>query len=433
MAEIGSPNLADPATAEVGFDDVEQKGAVASLGRRFGFLLAAFGISNVGDGIMAAALPLLVAGLTRDPLLVAGATLANRLPWFLFAVTSGAMVDRMNRRRVLVTTDALRAVLVTVLAVAVFVDAATLPLVYVIAFALGLAETFFDTSAEAFVPALVSVDDLPAANGRLQAFEWVGGAFAGPPIGAALFAAAAGLPFGLNAASFAAAAVLVASIPGRFDPPPREARSLRSEIAEGVGWLWRQKVLRTLSIMAGTTNLLMFGIVAVFVLFAQDILGVSDAGYGILLALMGVGGLVGALAASSVVRRLGPGTTVQATVVLSVVLTIAMSVISNAWIAGGVLALYGVQITLWNVVAVSLRQALTPDELRGRVAGVSRLLTWGTQPIGAVIGGLSASLFGLRAPFVIAAVGLALLFVTTVAIVNNGTVAAATSTSDDGT
>ena len=405
---------------------------MARLGRRFGFLLTGFGISNVGDGIMGAALPLLVAGLTRDPVIVAGVTVANRLPWFLFAITSGAMVDRMNRRRVLVTTDVVRAVMVAGLAALIFADSATLPMIYVVAFGLGLAETFFDTSAEAFIPALVSADDLPAANGRLQALEWAGGAFVGPPVGALLFGFAAGLPFGLNAASFAAAALLIASIPGRFDPPPRQKASLRSEVAEGIRWLWRQRLLRTLSLMAGTTNLLMFGIIAVFVLFAQDILDVTDAGYGILLAVMGVGGLAGALVASSVVKLLGPGRTAQATVLLSIVLTLTMGVISNAWIAAGILALYGVQITLWNVVAVSLRQTLTPDALRGRVAGVSRLLTWGTQPIGAALGGLVASLFGLRAPFFLGAIGLTLLFATTVSVVNNRTVALATATPEEG-
>lgn len=399
---------------------------MASLGRRFRLLLAASGISNVGDGVMGAALPLLVAALTRDPLLVAAATLLNRLPWFLFAVTSGALVDRMNRRRVLVTTDVIRAGLVGVLAVAIAADAATLPFVYVIAFGLGLAETFFDTSAEAFIPALVPAKDLPAANGRLQAFEWVGGAFAGPPLGAALFAAGAAIPFGLNAASFAVAAALVASIPGRFDAPPRTDRTLRSEIAEGVRWLWHQRVLRTLSIMAGVTNLLMFGIIAIFVLFAQDILGVSDTGYGVMLSVLGIGGLAGALTAPAVVRRVGPGTTVQLSVVLSVVLTVIMGVISNPWIAAVVLGFYGVQLTLWNVVAISLRQTLTPDALRGRVAGVSRLLTWGTQPLGAAIGGVAASLFGLRAPFFFAAAGMGALFVATVAIVNNRTITAAT-------
>jgi predicted MFS family arabinose efflux permease len=113
-------------------------------------------------------------------------------------------------------------------------------------------------------------------------------------------------------------------------------------------------------------------------------------------------------------------------VVLSVVLTIIMGVISNPWIAAVVLGFYGVQLTLWNVVAISLRQTLTPDALRGRVAGVSRLLTWGTQPLGAALGGVAASLFGLRAPFFFAAAGMAALFLATVAIVNNRTIAAAT-------
>ena len=397
---------------------------VARLGRGFGLLLTAFGISNVGDGIMQAAFPLLVAGLTRDPLLVAAATLANRLPWFLFAITSGALVDRMNRRRVLVATDTIRTFLVAVLAAAVFTDTVTLPLVYAIAFALGVAETFFDTSAEAFVPALVPTQDLPAANGRLQGVEWVGGAFAGPPIGAALFAFAAGVPFGVNAASFAVAAVLVSVIPGQFHRPPKKNTSLRTDMWEGIRWLWRQRVLRTLSIMAGTTNMLGYGVIAVFVLFAQDILGVGDVWYGVLLSAMGVGGLAGAIVASRVVKALGPGRTVQGTVILGALLSGTMGLISNPWIAGFVLMLYGVQITLWNVVAVSLRQTLTPDVLRGRVAGVSRLLTWGTQPIGAALGGVVASLLGLRAPFFLGAIGFGLLFASTAAIVNNRTIEA---------
>jgi len=323
-----------------------------------------------------------------------------------------------------VATDAIRTFLVGVLAAAVFTDTVTLPLVYAIAFALGVAETFFDTSAETFVPALVATQDLPAANGRLQGVEWVGGAFAGPPIGAALFAFAAGVPFGVNAASFAAAAVLVSVIPGQFHRPAKKNTSLRTDMWEGIRWLWRQRVLRTLSIMAGTTNMLGYGVIAVFVLFAQDILGVGDVWYGVLLSAMGVGGLAGAIVASRVIKALGPGRTVQGTVILGMVLSGTIGLISNPWIAGFVLMLYGVQITLWNVVAVSLRQTLTPDILRGRVAGVSRLLTWGTQPIGAALGGVIASLLGLRAPFFLGAIGFGLLFASTAAIVNNRTIEA---------
>lgn len=396
---------------------------VAKLGRRFGLLLTAAGISNLGDGLMGAALPLLVAALTRDPVLVAAATFAGRLPWLLFAVPSGALVDRMDRRRVLVVTNVVRAGLVGGLTWAIVADAAGLWLVYVVAFALGVCETFFDTSAEAFVPSLVETKLLPAANGRLQVFEWVGNAFMGPPLGAALFGFAAGLPFGLNAASFAASAALIAAIGGTRAPTRDVKAPLGSEIKEGLVWLWNQRVVRTLALMAGVTNLVTFGIIAIFVLFAQDVLGIGDAGYGILLATLGVGGLLGAVFAPRVVRRLGPGVAAQSTVVIGVVLNLILGSTSSPWVAGAVLFTYGLSITLWNVVSVSLRQTLTPDHLRGRVAGASRLVTWGAQPVGAVLGGVAASWLGLRAPFFVAAAGLALTFLLTLRLINNRTIA----------
>jgi MFS family permease len=396
---------------------------VAKLGRRFGLLLTAAGISNLGDGLMGAALPLLVAALTRDPVLVAAATFAGRLPWLLFAVPSGALVDRMDRRRVLVVANVVRAGLVGGLTWAIVADAAGLWLVYVVAFALGVCETFFDTSAEAFVPSLVETKLLPAANSRLQVFEWVGNAFMGPPLGAALFGFAAGLPFGLNAASFAASAALIAAIGGSRAPTRDIKAPLGSEIKEGLVWLWNQRVVRTLALMAGVTNLVTFGIIAIFVLFAQDVLGIGDAGYGILLATLGVGGLLGAVFAPRVVRRLGPGVAAQSTVVIGVVLNLILGSTSNPWVAGAVLFTYGLSITLWNVVSVSLRQTLTPDHLRGRVAGASRLVTWGAQPVGAVLGGVVAGWLGLRAPFFVASAGLALTFLLTLRLINNRTIA----------
>jgi len=399
---------------------------MARLGRRFGYLLTASAISNLGDGFMGAAFPLLVATLTRDPVLVAGATLAGRLPWLLFAVPSGALVDRMDRRRVMVTTNLVRATLVGVLTWTIATGNVTLLLVYGVAFALGTAETFFDTSSEALVPLIVERDLLPNANARFQLFEWAGNAFIGPPLGAALFAAAAALPFGLNAGSFAIAAGFIALVTVAQRPrQPRTGASLRTEVLEGLTWLWRQPVLRTLALMAGVTNLVTFGIIAIFVLFAQDVLGLEEAGYGILLATLGVGGLVGASFAAKVVAKVGPGVAAQATVVIGSILNGILGTTSNPWVAGTVLFTYGLSITLWNVVSVSLRQSITPDELRGRVAGASRLVTWGAQPVGAALGGVAAAWFGLRAPFFVAAVGLLATFLLTVRLVNNETITAA--------
>jgi MFS family permease len=404
---------------------------VRALGGRFARLWTAAGISNLGDGVMSAAFPLVVATLTRDPLLVAGATIASQLPWLLFAVVSGALVDRLDRRQVMIVTDLTRAVLVGVLAVAVASDTVTIPLVYVLAFGLGIAETFFDTSSEAFIPALVDGDSLPSANGRLQAVEWVGNAFAGPPIGAALFAVAAALPFGINAISFAVAAALVWSIRGTFSSVRTSKTTVRSDIAEGLGWLLRQRVLRTLSLMAGVTNLFVMGIVATFVLFAQDILGVTDLGYGALLSGLGVGGLTGAMVAPRLVARFGPGTTAQGSVCTGILVSIVMGTTSEAIVAGAMMVLYGASITAWNVVSVTLRQSLTPDRLRGRVAGAARLLAWGAQPLGAAAGGVIASAFGLRAPFFVAAGAWVVMVLVTVRIVNNTSIEDARSARPD--
>lgn len=382
------------------------------LGARFDRLSIAAGISNVGDGVVGAAFPLLVASITRDPLLVAGATLVGRLPWFLFALISGALVDRMDRKRVMVVTDALRAAGVALLAFGVWTGDVGLVAIYVVAFGLGIAETFFDTSAEALTPQLVLDEQLPPANGRLQALEFVGGSLAGPPVGAFLFAVAASVPFFVDSVSFAVAALFVALIPGTYRSERVGHATLREDIKEGLGWLWRQRVLRSIVLMAGVINLIAFGIFAIFVLYAQDILGVDDVGYGLLIAVVGVGGLVGAFVSPRVVKRVGPGNTLRLVIGLSGVLSIFFVFISSVWVAGALMALFGFVITGWNVVSVSLRQSMTPDELRARVAGSARLLAWGSQPLGALLGGLLGSV-SLRAPFFFGSVvWLAMLFVT---------------------
>ena len=407
------------------YEPIIQLHVATRLGSRFDKLSLAAGISNLGDGVMGAAFPLLVASLTRDPLLVAGATLAGRLPWFLFALISGALVDRMDRRRVMIFTDALRAVAVGSLAWGLGTGDVGIGIVYVVAFGLGVAETFFDTSAEAFTPRLVEPEQLAAANGRLQGLEWVGGSFVGPPIGAVLFAVTASLPFLIDAGSFAVAALFVAFIPGVFRSDRSTSTTIRSDIALGLRWLWGQRVVRTLALMAGTTNMFIFGIISIFVLFAQDILGVPDASYGILLAALGVGGLLGALLAPRMVARIGSGNTLRVAVSVQALAVAVLGTTSNEWLAGVLMAIFGFLTTSWNVVSVSLRQGLTPDALRGRVAGASRLLAWGTQPIGALAGGGVAAASGLRAPFFLAAGAFIVMLALTWRVISNESIESA--------
>lgn len=309
----------------------------------------------------------------------------------------------MDRKRVMVVTNVLRTGGIVLMAIGIASDQKYLWVIYLLAFGLGLSETFFDTSAEAMTPRTVTDQQLGAANGRLQGLEWAGNAFVGPPLGAFLFATAASIPFFFDGATFAFAALMIALIPGTFRSERFEKTSVRSDIADGLRWLWNQKVVRTLAIMAGVTNMFTTGIVAIFVLYAQDILGVSETGYGLLLSSLGVGGLIGAVLAPKVVDALGSGNTIRVTLVVHTVVTAAFAFISSPWTAGFIMAIYGFLITAWNVVAVTLRQGLTPDSKRGRVAGASRLLAWGSQPLGALFGGAAASAFGLKSPFLISA------------------------------
>ncbi|HEX6945954.1 MAG TPA: MFS transporter [Acidimicrobiia bacterium] len=393
----------------------------------FNRVWAAAGVSNLGDGIFGAALPLLVASITRDPLLVSGVTLAGRIPWLLFGLVSGALVDRMDRKKVMVVTDLLRAAGITLLALAVATDTAGLSLLYVLAFGFGLAETFFDTSSEAIMPSLVGPDQLPSANARLQGVEFVGNAFIGPPVGAFLFTVAAAAPFFVNGGLVLAAALFVLAVPGTFRTADAEVGPMLKNVASGMRWLWAQKVVRTLAFLAGSTNMLTFAIIAIFVLFAQERLGVSDVGYGVLLSLLGVGGLTGAVIAPRVVRMLGPGNAIRTTLWIQGIAFIVMSQLTAPAPAGVVLFLFSACTAVWNVVAVSLRQSLTPDALRGRVAGATRTLAWGFQPLGALMGGLIASALGLQAPFYLAAAGTLLSMLLTWRIISNRTIEAARS------
>lgn len=395
---------------------------MTALGRNFNKLWAASTISNLGDGVMGAAFPLLVASITRDPLLVAGVTVANRMPWLFFALPAGALVDRMDRRRVMMTVDWGRGIVIGVLGVLLAIGDVHLAIIYVVAFFLGSAETMFDTSAEAILPGVVGDDLLEAANGRIQATEWSANSFAGPPVGAALFAAVVALPFLVNAVSFVVAALLVAAIGGTFRPEQEVDRSkgaIRREVGEGLSWLWGHVVLRTLAIMAGVINLMAFGIMATWVLYVQDEIGLGDVAFGFLLATFGVGGLVGALSAAAVAKRLGQGTTLLLANGFLAATAIVMGVTSTAAVVYACGVVIGVGLGMWNVVVVSLRQSLTPDELRGRVAASVRMLAWGTQPVGALLGGVVAGIYGLRAPFFMAAVVWAVLLAAVAPVVNN--------------
>jgi len=285
---------------------------------------------------------------------------------------------------------------------------ASLAVLYAVALLLGMAETLFDTSAQSLLPALVPREELTTANSRLFAVELVANTFVGPPLGGLLAAVGLAVAMGVPAVAYLVGAGCLALIAGSFKAAgavQRGSTRLRDEIAEGARFVWRHPVLRPLAIMLGVENMAFAAVFSVFVLFAVDPgpMGLSEAGYGILLATLGVGSLIGTWLAVPAERRLGR----VRTLVLSVLLTAATLVVpiltTSPVLVGASFAVSGVAIVLWNVITVSLRQRITPDRLLGRMNAAYRLVGWGTMPIGAFLGGALAELLGLRPTFLVAA------------------------------
>jgi MFS family permease len=385
------------------------------LGREYWKLWTASTVSSLGDGIHLAALPLLATTLTRDPAAIAGVAVAGGLPWLLFGLVGGAVADRVDRRALMVQVDLFRAVVVGALAAAVLLDHASTPLLYAAAFLLGTAETLFDAAAPAILPAIVERDRLERANAPLYIGGRIGNEFVGPALGGILFAAAAAGPFLLDAASFAVAAGFLLAMRGSFRPEHgTEAGTLMREVAEGLRWVWRDRVIRAISIGVAVLALVDSAWFSILVLYAFEILDLGSAGFGALIVAGGVGSVLGGLAAATLGTKIGSGPALIGAVLLAAVTQLVVGLTSSVAVAVTMLALSGLAFAVWNILVLSMWQRLVPDPLLGRVTSTYRFLGLGGTAAGAAAGGLLAAGFGLRAPFL---VGAPILLVTAVMLV----------------
>ncbi|MGH2755811.1 MAG: MFS transporter [Actinomycetota bacterium] len=381
------------------------------LGPDYLKLWLATAVNNVGDGVRMTALPLLAATFTRSPILIAGVLFACKLPWLLFSLVSGAIVDRVDRRRLMILINVSRGVAMALLGVVVLTGGGGLALLYGVALAQGIGEVFADNAAFALMPNLVPRSRLEDANGRLEAAMVTMNEFAGPALGGALVALAVGLPFLLDSVSFVAAALLLTTISFRPRPVADSAptRNIRRDIGEGLRWLWRRPLLRDLSLIAAATNLVLHATFAIAVLFALEILDLGEIGFGLLLSGEAFGALTGSLLAGSIKRRIGTRSTVVAALLIAGLANLAIASSSSWPVVAAMMIGVAFAGGLWNVVTNSLRQSLVPDRLLGRVQSTHRLLSWGAIPLGTILGGLLSQFVGLRTPFAVAGAALALL------------------------
>jgi MFS family permease len=380
---------------------VNSTNVTARLSPAYWRLWTASTISNLGDGVFLVALPLLAARLTRSELSIAFMTVAATLPWLLISLPVGALVDRIDHRLLLVRADLFRAVIVGGLAVAAATDNISIWMLWLAAGLLGVGEVFFDNASQAIVPTVVPAELLERANGWRYSAEVTANSFIGTPIGGVLLMVAVWLPFGFDAVSFAVAAILVAGLRPMAGAPRHKPTSRRigGEVREGLRWLFGQRVLRGLAIAAGLAVIGMHMIGAIFVLFAQDLLHLSDRWYGALIAIGAVGYIVGGLVAERVINAIGTLATVYSVMLLWAVSMFAEGMWPRLWVSVIATVSMAFATTVWNTATVSLRQRVVPAHLFGRVNSVYRWLVWGSLSIGAALGGIIAHGFGLRAPF----------------------------------
>lgn len=388
------------------------------MGKDFRWLLASSWTSNIGDGVALAAAPLLIASMTSSPLIVASGAVLQFLPWLLFGLHAGAIADRFNRRHLVMFANAARALVLAGLCVFLITDTVNIWIVLAVAFLYGTAEVFVDTAGSTLLPMLVKPADLGIGNARLQAGYLVANQFAGPPLGAFLFAAGTVWPFLIEVVCVSLAIVLISRM-ARTPVPPRSTAAgsepvrtpVHTDIAEGLRWLWQNPPVRTLVLIILAFNITWAAPWGVLVLYATEHLQMGAVGYGALTTASAAGGILATVSFGWLERHVSFATLMRVVLSLEVVMHLAFALTTAGWVALVIMFVFGAYAFVWMTISTTVRQRLVPQELQGRVASVNMVGVFGGMVIGQALGGVIAQLWGLTAPWWFAFAGAAITLV----------------------
>ncbi|HET6302678.1 MFS transporter [Microbacterium sp.] len=413
-------DTAEPKSSE----GAAERGSRAPLGRDFGKLWTAAAFSNLADGLGRTAVPLIATTLTRDPLAISVITALAFLPWLVFGLPAGMIVDRFDRRIIMAVANGIRGGVALWLAVLTVTGALDLWALFLGTLVFGLGETLFDNATNAVIPGVVTRPQLDRANGRMQAAQITIDSFVSQPIAGLLFAASLALPLWVGSAGYLVPIVLALLLPLSAARPLREpdvvsdadapdvaAGAVAEPVAvppspskvsarEAISYLWHQRYLRTMVVFTSLVGSALTFSQAAIILYFLDVMHVVPAAIGFVTASIGVGALLGSLVASRLVERFGRGPVMLAANLgagIGLLLTGLAPEVATACVAYAVGAM---SVSIWNVPWGALRQQIVPPHLFGRVLGIIRMLTWGLFPIATIIGGL-VSRIDLRLPFVV--------------------------------
>jgi MFS family permease len=406
--------------------------------RNFNLLLTASTFSNLADGIAGFSYPWLFSLLTRDPLLISIVSVLVNLPRLIFVLYAGVIADKFNRQKILIYTRLGQVFLTSMFILLIFINLDSIPkavqfnepqfeskfliisTAYLLAFMFGLLEVTRDNAAQAFLPQIVSKDNLPKANGRLFGIEIVTNNFLGTPVGGFLIGLSLITPFIFDTLLMLASVFFIIGIKGKFERPEKNSKEQNTSemIKEGVNWLKNNTLLKRLAIYTGIANFFGSMQFPIMILFAQELIGLNAIQYSFLAYGAAIGGLVGSQLANKVNARFEESKTLLISVALFGIGMFAPYVTSNPFVIAGSFGLSSFGSVLWNVQAVSIRQSLIPDNLLGRVNSVYRLLALGLNPIGALFGGALVKIlnnsfsreFALKFPFLLGGIFMLILF-----------------------
>jgi MFS family permease len=366
-------------------------------------------VSNLADGVLIAAAPLLAITLTDSTVLISIIGAMVMLPWLLFAMPIGVMVDRVDRRFILAGSNAIRSVVVGAIALLIATNHITIYWLIFSAFIIGICEVATDTTAQSLIPQILEEEHYEKGNSRLQISETVIQGFIGSPLSGFLYALAIWLPFFINSIGYGVATLLALSIPIQYLQDVRTESSTEKkphfieDIKFGIKYLYNHRVLRRLVITTATIGVCYSAGTATMVLFIIKELQLDPKYFGVILTIQGLGALLGAIVAPKASKKFGRSIMMTLGITSSSVVLLLQGFAPNIYIFVALATFGGFAISQWNILLMASYQTIIPNELYGRIHGTRRTLVWGMMPIGSLLGGVLAH-FSLRLPMYVGGV-----------------------------
>lgn len=382
----------------------------SALGRDFTRIWSASLISNLADGVLKLAAPLLAVSLTEDPVLIGLLSALSLLPWLFFAIPIGVYVDRTDRRRALIFGNVLRSLIGLALALSIAEDLINIWILLLAVFFIGICEVLVDTTSQSILPQILDRTEFEKGNSRLQISEVIVAQFMGSPLSGFFYAIAIGLPFFFSTTGFFLAALVIAAIPFHknisaihADDLEKKQMGILGDIKFALTFIYRDKSIFAIVIITTSIGFFYSFSIAIAPLFLLKELDIPATLFGVVLAIQGVGALIGSVAAPHFSAALGRGKALALNLLLASSMIVLTGLAPNALIYVLISIVIGFTISIWNILLMSLYQSLIPSHLYGRIHGARRTIVWGLMPLGSVIGGFVAK-GGLRLPFLIGGV-----------------------------